>query len=323
MENRPIIAQYDIPEVSPVLARYILVSGKEGGRAGEISKSGVQRILMIDLYENGALKELNFVDEITIKYEINSDYKKINLKEDQTVFLELLQQKAGLKNTIRELTDVKGYSSGNGFEKIDQFWFSYWQQDLRKICVKNGYFNNTTGAISIMSGLLATSMTFGIFFSVFFSFIPIIGLIIDFILLLPVIILFGVSFLLDKIIMLFAGSNFPIIPFQAVSSFLFIITFLSWFAWIYLLAQNQNIAFTPVNQKGRDLIWKLNGYKQFLKKVDMNRISFSLDRDLDYQRNNTTFAWLAVFSLAKDKHWDNFMEVHGKNLISISPKDDI
>lgn len=323
LENRPAVVQYDIPEVSPVLARYILVSGKEGGRAGEISKSGVQRILMIDLYENGALKELNFTDDITIEYEINPNYKNLNLKEEQMVFLDLLQQKVGLKNTISELTDVKGYSSDNGFEKIDQFWFSYWQQDLRKICVNNGYFNNTTGVISTASGLLAASMTLGIFFSIFFLFIPFVGLIIVSIILLPIIILFGVSILLEKLILLFVGSNFPVIPFQAVSPFFFIITFLSWFAWIYILSQNQNIAFTPINQKGKDLVWKLNGYKAFLKKVDVNRISFSLDRDLDFKRNNTTFAWLAIFSLANDKHWDNFMEVHSKKTIDILPRNNI
>lgn len=323
LEDRPMVVQYDIPEVSPVLARYILVSGKEGGRIGEISKSGVQRILMIDLYENGALKELNFTDEITLEYEINPDYKNLNLKEDQIVFLDLLQQKVGLKNTISELTDIKGYSTGNGFEKIDQFWSTYWQKDIRDLCIKNGYLNNTTGVISIISGLLATSMIFGIFFSIFFSFIPFLGLVLDFIILLPIIIIFGISILFEKLILLSVGSVLPIISFQDVSPFFFIITFLSWFLWIFLLGQNQNIAFTPINQKGKDLIWKLNGYKEFLKKVDVNRISFSLDRDLDFQRNNTTFAWLAIFSLAKDKHWDNFMEVHGKKTIDILPRNNI
>jgi site-specific recombinase XerD len=39
----------------------------------------------------------------------------------------------------------------------------------------------------------------------------------------------------------------------------------------------------------------------------------SLDRDLDFQRNNTTFSWLAIFSMIKDRHWEQFYEIHSKN----------
>ena len=315
IHDKVIETEYEPPsEISAVLARYLLTAGRIGGMSGEISENGLQRIILIDLYENGALKELNFLDEETIEYDIDENYKDKKLKEEQIIFIELLKKHIGEKAIIKN-KDPEDLDKG--FTGIDNFWFKYWNTELMNICIKRGYMDDKIIKRDIIPNLLAVSMTFGVFFSIFFLlFIPFIGPFIALVLLLPIVVIFFLSVIFVNI-MSYLLDGYQI-PFEALPEplmvFLFVvIPLLTWFIWFIILGQNTKMAFSSFTAKGKDIIRTINGYKEFLKKVDKDRISFSLDRDLDFQRNNTTFSWLAIFSMVKDRHWEQFYEIHSKN----------
>jgi hypothetical protein len=316
-DSRVEVVQYDIPEVSPVLARHLMVSGRMGGMAGEISQSGLQTIMMIDLYENGALKRLEFIGGSTFEYEIAPDVTSLNLKEEQVIFLNLLKEKVGMSGTLRELADMEGNSREDGFSGVTEFWFDYWNKDLRNLCLERGYFNREGALLNNLTGALSGSMTIGFFVAVFLYMIPGVGQYLTLIPLFPVAVVMSVSVLMEKVLFLVLGkisviASIHALPLDPFWGGVAIIFFVTWFVWFLCIGQNQATAATTLGESGKNLVWRLNGYKSFLKKVDARRLSFSLDKDLDFQRNNTTFAWLAIFSLAKDAHWDAFMEVHGK-----------
>jgi hypothetical protein len=314
-DDRSVITNFEAPkDISAILARYIFVAGRQGGRAGEISPRGLQTIALIDLYENGGIKELTFIDENTIEYEIDSDYKNKKLNKEQLLFIEFLNKATGMKSKLVPVDIEDDYK---GFKGIDDFWFQYWETELYKICVERGYFKKTDLYLAVPLSLLAASMMFGIFFSFFFMLIPYVGLILMAIALFPIVIII----LLSTIIIYILSSIFNFDPnsisgLSLTSNFfgLVIIPFLSWFMWFYLLGQNIKIAFTPITETGKDVLLQIKGYKKFLDKVDKDRLSFSLNKDLDYERNTTTFSWLAVFGLAYDRHWDLFYEAH--NIVS-------
>jgi hypothetical protein len=315
IHDKVIETEYEPPsEISAVLARYLLIAGRIGGMSGEISENGLQRIILIDLYENGALKKLNFLDEETIEYELDETYKDKKLKEEQIIFIELLKKHVGEKATIKNKDPEE---LDKGFAGIDNFWFEYWNTELLNICIKQGYVDGKIIKRDIIPNLLAFSMTFGVFFSIFLIlFIPFVGPFIALVLLFPVVIIFLFSMVFVNIISSFSGGYqipFELLP-EPLLVFLFVVMpFLTWFIWFILLGQNAKMAFTSFTAKGKDIIRAINGYKEFLKKVDKDRISFSLDRDLDFQRNNTTFSWLAIFSMVTDRHSEQFYEIHSKN----------
>jgi hypothetical protein len=62
-----------------------------------------------------------------------------------------------------------------------------------------------------------------------------------------------------------------------------------------------NKAFTLMTTEGKDIIWKLNGYKNFLKWLNNAECS-------------TNFSWYATFDLIKRRHWDSFIQKHSSNI---------
>lgn len=312
--NRPIETSYESPKgVSSILARYIMVSGRLGGVAGEISESGLQTITMIDLYENGGLKDISFIDDYTIEYEIDDDYLNKNLLEEQIKFIELLKENVGDNSRI---TILDRENISRGFSGVDKFWFKYWNTYLYELCINRGYFSKSKGRWDNALNFLGVSMIFGVFLSFFAVMIPFLGPFIAILFLFPIIIILIVAVALSSLIHLVVSVDFNNIynllpePFNFIT-FIFL-PFMTWFLWIILIGQNIKVALTPITKKGNDIIWEIKGYKEFLSKVDKDRLSFTLDRDLDYQRNNTTFSWLAIFKIAKDRHWDDFFVAHSQ-----------
>ncbi len=257
------------------------------------------------------MKELSFVDELTIEYEIDPNYRNRGLKEDQLIFLEMLEKKVGMQAMIQEAEE----ESVEGFAEINKFWFDFWNVEMHKICTKLGYFGTKSPKLDIALNLVAVCMTFGIFLSVFAMLIPFIGPFIVMIILFPLVVIFLFSVLIARVAYYFFDIyQIPFGTFQGTLLELLFLTvpIITWFVWFMILGSNTKMAFTDVTSNGRDIISKINGYRNFLRKVDKDRISFSLDKDLDFERNNTSFSWLAIFGFATDRHWDQFYEAHSK-----------
>lgn len=315
--NKVVVTEYEpLTDISAVLARYVLTGGMSGGMKGDISENGLQRIALIDLYEFGGLKELIFVDDEIIEYEIDENYQGKKLKEEQLLFVSLLEKHVGKRASIEH---VDKEDSFKGFTGIDTFWYEYWNIELQKICVERGYFDKKEIKWNILLWYCIFSMTFGVFFSFFVSLIPIIGLFIALFLLLPIILVFLFSAISVNGISYLLGSYripFELLPGPILVLIFMVLPFITWVIWIMIFGQNQSMALNSTTQKGKDIIREINGYKEFAKKVDQDRLSFSLNRDLDFERNKTSFSWLAIFGLIKNRHWDEFYKVHSRENIS-------
>ncbi len=322
-DNRTVVAQYNPPVgISPVFSRYLITGGRLGGMTGEISISGLQTIMLIDLYEHGALNELKFIDDHTLSYKINPDYKnKILQNEDSAIFLDYLVSKVGKEATLKEEINKKGGNSGDGYAGINLFWSKYWFKDLFNLSTKSGYMKKDS-ILSYFISWFSVSITFGVFFSMFLMLIPFVGYFIVAIILIPLLLIFGVSILLNMMLQYVFNTN---LIFEFISNslkthqlllvFVPFLVFLSWIIIFMILGSSTKKAVTNITPKGKDIILQLKGYMEFLKKTDLDRLSYSINRDSNKNITDTTkdtsFVWLAIFSIAKDKHWDQFYEIHG------------
>ncbi len=315
-DPKGIMTQYDPPKnISPVFARYLLTGGRLGRMAGEISISGLQTIMLIDLYENGGLSDLTFIDQYTVKYTIDSEYKDKKLNHEQLKFIEYLHEYIGGNSIIKRDANSKSNQIDNGFKEINNFWNIFWNKDLNNLAIERGYVLKNS-ILDYFISWFTVSLTFGIFFSVFLMFIPIIGYILILIILLPILLLFGLSVLINMFLLNFFDTNqiFNLLSNtdsgEAVLIILPFIIFISWITFFFLLGNSTKRAMTKITPSGKDIIWHINGYKSFLKKTDKDRLTFSLNKDLEEVRNNSSFAWLAIFKIVKDEHWDQLRELH-------------
>lgn len=282
-----------------------MVSGREGGMAGEVSKTGTQLLALINLYEDGLLKKLKMIDDITIEYEIHENFINMNCAEDEKILLKKMSEKIGMSGTLQE--DTREKSTVDGYLVLNDLWFEFWYKDMNELGISRGYTYKNTSKIVFALSILTASLTFGVFFSIFLSFIPFIGKFIASILLLPVLILFAIGYGIATQVLIHIDISWAINNHSQAAILIF--TFLSWFAWFIIFSQSMsklNLKLTPL---GLEVVRKLEGYKKYLKSVDRNRLSFSFNRESDLARNHTSFSWLGVFGMIKDEHWDQWYEV--------------
>ncbi len=315
-DNKAIITEYEPPkELSPVFARFIMVSGREGGISGEISKTGNQLLTMINLYEDGLLKKLEMIDEKTLEYEVHENYKNLECSEEEKVFLEKLIKNIGTTGKLQETEDSK--SNIDGYLNLNDLWFDFWHKDLYQLARSRGYMEKESKLVFALS-LFSGSLTFGMFFSVFLSFIPFVGWFIALLLLLPVLLVFAVGYGISSLILM--NFDFSWALNDGAQAIILFFGLFSWFAWFIIFGQNMSIIYNKLTPKGLELVRKLKGYKSYLKSVDKDRLSFSFNRDNDFSRNRTSFSWLGVFGLIKDKHWDEWYEIAKKDNKFKAPK---
>lgn len=302
----PIITESEPPVgCSPVFAQFILSSGKQGGVAGEISSFGTQTIVFMSLYETGLLNKLS-VSSAQIEYSINPDFEKLSATEDEKLFVSKLAASIGTTGT---LTAAREADAIQGYPELSNVWMNFWYKDLQNIAAHKKYIRKD-GLLEKLLSVVAASITFGAFFGIFtFFFIPFIGKYITAILILPIL---GIYLLNETIFGLLLNGNYLQV-FEGISSpttqgAVFVISFFSWFAWFVLFGQNMSKINRALTPEGLELVRKIQGYKQFLATVDKDRLSFSFNRSLDFERNKTSFAWLAIFELVTDKHWQQWYE---------------
>jgi hypothetical protein len=306
--NKTIIPEYEPPQdISPVFARYLMVSGRMGGTAGEISVTGMQTLTFIDLYEDGLLEECVMIDERSLKFKIRDNYKEIKCTKDEVDFLDFLSQKVGMSGTVTERIS-KNSVGGDGFDEVNRFWTTFWSRNLYLQAVEAGYLKKSSWK-TVPLQWFSVSLVFGVFFSFFLIFIPYIGYIIAGILMIPIIIIFAISYLIVISITSFTPAVtliFGSISYNAI----FVPFFLSWFVWILMLGKNVSKIVLVLSTGGAELVRKLKGYRMYLKSVDLSRLSFDFNRSNDFLRNKTSFAWLGIFSLLKDSHWDQWYSLN-------------
>lgn len=302
---KSIIPEYDPPkDISPVFARFILVSGREGGRVGEISQKGNQLLTLISLFEKGLLTKLKMINEFAIEYEIFEDYKNASCAEEEKKFLGRLEKEIGMSGRLEERGESENQI--DGYSNMKSLWFDFWNKDLYQIALSRGYLLKQ-GRLSILLSLFAASLTFGVFFSVFLSFIPVVGKFISAVLLFPLLIVFGIIY---KLIAFISGQmDFSWILNSNTQSAILIFSILSWFAWFMILGQNMSKLNNRLTPKGLELVRRLQGYKVYLKTVDKDRLSFSFNRETDLLKTHTSFSWLGIFGMVKDKHWDQWYKI--------------
>lgn len=300
-----IITEYDPPQgISPVFARYLLVSGREGGHAGELSRKGNQLTTLINLYEDGLLKSLKMLDESRVEYEVHENYINMDCSEEEKIFLNHLVKEIGMKGLLQELVSKKSHP--DGFSELNKVWITFWHTDLQDLAFRRGYMHkggNIANALSFFS----LSLSVGFFIAIFIMFIPYIGIFIAGILLLPVLIVFAVGYGITSLL----AAHFPYIVLneQAIG-FIFPVLaffiFLSWIAWQVILSRSLPILGRRLTPQGLEIVRKLKGYEAYLKTVDKDRLSFSFNRDNDFSKTRTTFSWLGIFGMVTDKHWDQW-----------------
>jgi hypothetical protein len=305
--KQALIAEYSPPQnIGPVFARYILASGRQGGVAGDVSRSGLQIVMLVSFYEQGLLTKLKFVDESDIEYEINPDYKNITCCEDEKIFLESLLKTIGLSGKLTQDLGTEQYpSSRDGYIEIENIWIEYWNKSLYELALSRGYFKKS-GWLSRLFSYYAFSLTFGIFFSVFLSLIPFIGIWICVPLVLPVVLLFISSGLFAKIIY---SEIFSSLTTDDSAKFISIALVLSWFAWLIIYGSRTRDIVTTYSVSAYEIAEKIKGYELYLNSVDRNRLSFSRNRNTT--DIHTSFAWLIIFGLATDEHWNQWYEIIG------------
>ncbi len=302
---KAIVPEYDPPKnISPVFARFIMVSGREGGVAGEVSKTGNQLLTLINLYEDGLLKKLNMFDESIVEYEIHENFKNIECAEEEKKFLERLSKEIGMSGKLEEDTNRK--SRVDGYLNLNNVWFGFWHTDMYQLALSRGYMLKESKSILPLS-IFATSLTFGAFFSIFISLIPVVGKFIAGLLILPVLVVFAVGYGLATIVL--AHSNIFLVLTGGIQTLILAFGFLSWIAWFAIFGQNMSKLSRKLTSSGLEIVRQLEGYKSYLKTVDKDRLSFSFNRESDLSRNRTSFSWLGVFGLLKDNHWDQWYEV--------------
>lgn len=318
--SRSITPEYEPPEgLSPAFARFILVSGREGGMTGEISKSGIQLLTLINLYEDGLLKKLVMVDDETVEYEISKEYKAMECSREEIMFLDRMSQKIGMTGTLQQTLDPK--SKVDGYLALNDVWFDFWHTDLVKFAGDQGLVDKKVGVLVMALSFFSASLTFGGFFSFFAFLIPYIGIFIAGLLLLPVLVVFGVGYLGAALII--ANVNFPWEVLVILMPAIKIFGFLSWFAWFIIFGQNMSKLNQKLTPKGLEVVRKLQGYKEYLKTVDTKRLSFSFNRKNDITRNQTSFSWLGVFEILEDEHWNQWYEIAKPTMvdkIEVNPK---
>ena len=318
-DYRSVVTQYDPPTgISPVFSRYLVTGGRLGGTFGEISVSGLQTIMLIDLYEHGALDELKFIDKHTLSYKVVPNYKDKNLFNDSVIFLDHLVSKVGNESTLNEEVNSKEKNYGNGYSGINNFWNTYYYKDLFDLSVRNGYVNKNN-VFDYFVSWFSVSVTFGVFFSIFLMFIPVVGYFIIAVLLAPILFIFAISIFLNIALQQVLNTNFIFEYLASNSPELYgllafivpVIAFLTWIIMFMILANSTKKALFRITQSGKDIVLYIKGYEQFLKTTDLDRLSYSIDRDPNFIKKSTSFEWLAVFGIAKDEHWRQFYEIHG------------
>ncbi len=304
-KSKAVVPEYDPPkDMSPAFARFILVSGREGGMAGEVSKTGNQLLTLINLYEDGLLRKLKMVDEAVVEYEIHEDFRSLECTEDEKMFLERLSSEIGMSGTLEESKDPK--SPIDGYLNLNKLWLQFWHTDMYQLALSKGYVVKESKWIFLLS-IFAASLTFGFFFSVFSSFIPFVGKYIAGILLLPVLAVFALGYGIATLIV--ANINISLITNHLSQGAVLLLGFLSWFAWFMIFGQNMSKLSRRLTPAGLELVRQLEGYKAYLRTVDKDRLSFSFNRESDLKRNRTSFSWLGIFGMIKDKHWDQWYEI--------------
>lgn len=285
---------------------FLQVSGKEGGMAWEISKSGIQLLTLINLYEDGLLKNLKMISEGVVEYEIHEDYKRMSCTEEEKEFLEILSKQIGMRGRLEEDMGTKSITDGS--INLNDIWFDFWHTYLHKLTISRGY-TAKEGVLTIILSVFVASLIFGAFVSVFLSFIPYIGTYIAGLFLSPVLILFAFGYWVAGIIL----ANFDIawISYMNVQSLVLFVTAVSWFAWFVILGQSMPMLNRKLTPQGLEVVRKIEGYKRYLKSVDKSRLSFSFNRDVDFSRNRTSFSLLGIFGLVTDKQWDQWYEATG------------
>src|SRR3989344_1739201 len=263
------------------------------------------RFAVINLFEDGLLKKLSFTTESLLEYEIHENYKNMDCAEEEKKFLDRLNEKVGMSGKLQEKLSKHGYD-GDGYNELNGVWFDFWYKDLYGLALSRGYMEKESKIITVIS-IFAGSLTFGVFFSVFLSFIPVVGVFIAGIILLPVIVVFSVGYLLASILLPHLNNIYIIVSdIEIVKVFLVGFAVFSWFAWFIIFGQNMTKLARKLTPRGLEIVRQLNGYKMYLKGVDRGRLSFSFNRESDLSRNRTSFSWLGVFGLITDKHWDEW-----------------
>jgi hypothetical protein len=90
---------------------------------------------------------------------------------------------------------------------------------------------------------------------------------------------------------------------------------MSWFFLFMVFGSSMPTLNNPLSDKGRELRGKLLGYKMFLQKVDKDRLTVEYSYSDHIKQEITTFSWLAVFELAKDTHWEQWMITHSLTVV--------
>lgn len=166
--SKTVVSEYDPPkDISPVFARFIMVSGREGGMAGEVSKTGAQLLTLINMYEDGLLKRLRMIDDITVEYEIHENFQNMECAEEEKKFLERLSKEIGMSGRLQETENPK--SQVDGYLNLNMLWFHFWHEDLYQLALSRGYMIKQSRSSFILD-IFSTSLLFGVFVSFFCNF---------------------------------------------------------------------------------------------------------------------------------------------------------
>jgi hypothetical protein len=304
---KPVITEFYPPQdCGPIFALFMLSSGKQGGMIGEISPYGTQTALFMSLFEAGLLDKLSISSE-QIEYSINPNFENISAPEEEKIFIKKLNTEIGSHAT---LTAAPEKDVLNGYTALANVWLTFWFTDLNALAVKRNLIVED-GFIQKFFSIIAGSITFGLFFGVFaFSFIPFIGTYLALILIAPLFVLYVLN---ETLFSSLIKTQHPFITAgiatENVQLAVVVVGFLSWFVWLVMFGQSMSKINRALTPEGHELVQKVKGYKQFLATVDKDRLSFSFNRSLDFERNKTSFAWLAIFELVTDTHWRHWYEV--------------